>query len=136
MDIGRFFLFVSLSPSLSTLFHHFHPTSKEQHSRLFYITHHPATNTSLNKRRSAVYVKKEFLSLCCQSPTTHTQSIFRDLPSRQCCFWKNVSAIKWASEQKEEERKTKRLFFDAGVSRWWWSWKMNERGYIHVRPDI
>ncbi len=67
--------FVRFSLSLSTLFHHLHPTSKEQHSRLFYITHHPATNTSLNKRRSAVHVKKEFLSLCCQSPTTRTVDI-------------------------------------------------------------
>jgi hypothetical protein len=128
MDIERFFLFVSLS--LSTLFHHFHPTSKKQHSRLFYIIHHPATNTSLNKRRSAVHAKKEFLSLCCQSLTTHTHTHTNSRYSGICLLGNVVSGKTYrqlneqASEEKDEERKTKRerqkdYFFDAGVSRWW-----------------
>jgi hypothetical protein len=146
MDIERFFSsFLSLSLSLSTLFHHFHPTSKEQHSRLFYITHNSATNTSLNKRRSAVHVKKEFLSLCCQSPIAHTQSIFRDLPSRQCCFWKNVSAIKWASERtkrRRREKDKKTTFFLCRCKQmavimkneWTWIYTRSAR-YIILRTD-
>jgi hypothetical protein len=74
MDIERFFFCSFLFLSIDT----FSSLSSDQQGAalsafLHYI--HPATNTSLNKRRSAVHVKKEFLSSCCQSSTTHTVDI-------------------------------------------------------------
>jgi hypothetical protein len=99
-------LFVSLSLSLSTLFHHFHPTST---LGFFYITHHPATNTSLNKRRSAVHVKKEFLFMLSIAYNTHSRY------SGICLLGNVVSGKTYrqlseqASEQKEEESKKDRM---------------------------
>ena len=85
------FFFVRFSLSLSTLFHHFHPTSKEQHSRLFYITHHPATNTSLNKRRSEMHIKKKRNSLFirCQSSITYIYSRYSGI-----CLLGNIDSGK------------------------------------------
>ncbi len=64
-----------LSLSIDTFFITFIRPARSSTLGFFYITHYSATNTSLNKRRSAMHVKKEFLSLCCQSPTTHTVDI-------------------------------------------------------------
>lgn len=99
-----FFVCFSLSVAIDIFFH---PISKEQHSRLFYITYYSATDTSLNKRRKTVYVEKEIFSLYRQSPSTHTHtqsSIFRDLPFRQCCFWtkkmyRQLSESAWANKK-------------------------------------
>jgi hypothetical protein len=143
MDIERFF------SSFLSLYRHFFITfirpARSSTLGFFYITYNSATNTSLNKRRSAVHVKKEFLSLCCQSPIAHTQSIFRDLPSRQCCFWKNVSAIKWASERtkrRRREKDKKTTFFLCRCKQmavimkneWTWIYTRSTR-YIILRTD-
>jgi hypothetical protein len=111
MDIGRFFLFVSLS-LYRHFFHHFHPTSKEQHSRLF--LHYTLFSYQHQfKQKKKCNACKERISLFMLSIAYNTHSRYSGI-----CLLGNVVSGKTyrqlneqASEQKEEERKTKRLLF-------------------------
>ena len=137
----KIFLFVSLS--LSTLFSSL--SSDQQGAALSAFLHYtPSSYQHQFKQKKKCSACKERNSLFMLSivSNTHTQSIFRDLPSRQCCFWKNVSAIKWASEQKRRREKDKRTIFWRRCEQmvvimkneWTWIYTRSTR-YIILRTD-
>lgn len=122
MDIGRFFLFVSLSlflaiDTFSSL------SSDQQGAALSAFLHYTPSNYQHQfKQKKKCNACKERISLFMLSIAYNTHSRYSGI-----CLLGNVVSGKTyrqlneqASEQKEnEERKTKRLLFsDAGVSRW------------------
>ena len=104
-----FFVRFSHSLSRNTFFLHIYAISKEQHSRLF-LHYTPSNYQHQFKQKKKCNACKErnslfMLSIAHNTRThIHTQSIFRDLPSRQCCFWKAYRQLNELVNKKEEER--------------------------------
>lgn len=102
-------------------------------SFLHYTLYAP-NKTSLNKRRSAlcIYERENFssyvtyINIYIVNHLSHTWTIFRDLPSRQCWFWKNVSTI---SRANKVDGVCCLLQVLADGRR---SWKMDEDGYKYT----